>query len=253
MDPRTVPVRYSHLRRIDLSPLHYLHGLVPDDDSEQSAPMRAGKLVHALVLGGDYVVYDGRRAGGAWEEFAAAHEGRFIVTTAEYQRAVPVAESVQRDPVASQFLRGQHERMLDWRIGGRECQAHVDCIGPDNRYVTELKTASLAAPGWFARAALRMRYHAQLAWYQDAIAEVRGVRPANAYIVAVETKAPYAVTTMILTPRALDEGRKICRLWWERLAACEASDEWPGYAQSAVTLDVAEDVELVIDGEEVAA
>lgn len=56
-----------------------------------------------------------------------------------------------------------------------------------------------------------------------------------------------------LTPRALEEGEKLNRSWIERLDGCELADEWPGYTQSILDLDVPDDASdaLLIDGEEV--
>ena len=62
------------------------------------------------------------------------------------------------------------------------------------------------------------RNHAQLSFYRDAL-EHRG----PCYLIAVETVAPYAVTVMHLTERALLEGDKLNRMWLERLAQCEAA------------------------------
>ena len=96
-----------------------------------------------------------------------------------------------------------------------------------------------------------MGYHAQLAWYMDGVEAAGLPAPHDGYIVAVESKAPYAVVCYQLTPRAFDMGRRSYRLWLEQLAVCEQSNFWPGYVQSVTPLDVPEDETLWINGEEI--
>lgn len=252
----SAPVRYSRLRRFALSPAHYLSTLLREDDSD-SAGRRFGRLVHALVLGGEVIVYDGERRGKAWAEFKAAHpedERTTIVTAKERDTGRRVADAVLADRAAAPLLVGKHEHEIAWTNQGRACSSRLDVLGAD--FVTDLKTTACAEPMWFARNAIRMHYHAQLAFYQDAALSLGRIVD-RAYIVAVETKAPYPVVTWELTPRALDAGRRLCALWMGSLLVSECSGEWPGYAQSTLPLDVpdfdGEPTTLLIDGEEVAA
>ena len=71
-------------------------------------------------------------------------------------------------------------------------------------------------------------------------------------LLAVESTAPYVVTVFRVTERALEQGRRTYRLWFERLMACEEADEWPGYVQSVVPLDVPESDEVTFGEEEAA-
>lgn len=250
-DPRKVPVRWSNLKQMARSPAHYLHAI--QQPFEPTPAMRFGTLVHRMLLGGgDVVVYEGDRRGNAWKEFQAENDGMFIVTAKERDRGMRCADALNSHHEASMLLVGNLELELKWTNGGRHCKGTIDAAGFS--WVSELKTSQCSEPEWFRRHALGMAYHAQLAWYADALTTI-GRKIDVAHIAVVESSAPYVVTVLTLTPRALEEGRKLNRIWWERLMVCEASNAWPGYAQHAVPLDVAEQgVTLRLpDGEEIAA
>lgn len=233
------------------SPLHYLHSV--QSEFEETRPMRVGSCVHALVLGGEYHVYEGERRGNAWKEFKVAHDdGKTIVTTSEFDDATAIANAVLSDPVAAVVMAAPRETEieLDWTWLGRACAGRLDLVRPD--LLADLKVSSTSELDRFQAQAIRMAYHAQLAWYLRALG-----RPLTSavYVIVVEDHAPYPVTVRRLTDRALEAGEKLCRLWMEQLLCCEQAGAWPGYAQSVVPLDLpewADEQTLIIDGEEVA-
>jgi hypothetical protein len=216
VDPRDVPVRFSHLKAFAKSAAHYRAAV--QAGRPDSPTFRNGRLVHALILGGmdAFAVYEGERRGNAWKDFAAA----------------------------------QHEVPVNWTNLGRACSSRIDVIG--RRWVTELKTSVDSSPWRFPHLAVRLGYHAQLSWYQHA-ARFMGRQDVDAaHIVAVEPVPPYAVTKFNLTPSALLEGEKMWRGWMERLLVCEAANVWPAYSEASVDLDVPGegDDALTVDGEE---
>lgn len=256
-DPRSYAVHHSNLKRMGLSPSHYLASLTAP--REQTRGMRVGTLVHAIVLGGKYTRYvGGDRRGKAWDEFAKAHAGEFIVTDSEWADAAPCAEAVLKSRVAAPWLKGRHEVPLEWTVGGRKCATRgIDILG--EAHIGELKTTHVAAPSRFIWEAARMAYHAQLAWYLDGhmadlvsrpeVFERRLPSPSQLMIVAVETAPPYPVVVFRLKPSAIEEGAKMNALWMSRLAVCEESNEWPSYAQDVVDWDIDERVELEFDAD----
>ena len=233
------PIRYSHLRAIARSPMHYRAAV--EAPREQTPAMRMGTIVHGLVLGGGTtVVYDGERRGKAWADFAAAHEGREIVTAAEVARAVPIVDAVMDDPVAGPLLRAdgaRREETMAWSMDGLPCQGTPDSWDPAMGILLDLKTCSDASPRKFSAHAWSYGYHAQLAWYAHALT-LAGHTVRECLLVAVETSAPHGVTVHRLSPRALEEGTRAWRAWWEQLRICITADQWPGYAESICTLDV---------------
>lgn len=240
--PPTV-LRWSELNKASKSGAHFRAAYT--DPKEATAPMRLGSITHVLTLGGaGLLVWNGeRRAGKEWEAFRAdAQPGALIVSKKEYDQARRVADAVVASPLARPLLEGVHEHELAWTGPlNRKCAGRVD-IATGKRLV-ELKTTTRAEPGWFARHAIAMNYHAQLAWYQDG-ARANGIPAEEAWIIAVETAAPFAVTVLELTERAIEQGRKACHLWVEKVVGWEQAGEWPGYAQSPVPLDVVDRVEL---------
>jgi exodeoxyribonuclease VIII len=248
---RTFPpavLRFSELKEIRKSPAHFraAYETVRDED----VSLRIGQLTHTLILGGDaFAVYEGERRGNAWKDFQAKHPNTFIVTEKEFARANRVALAARKDPVARPLLEGLKEQELTWEAFGRKCAGRVDIIG--SNFIADVKTTRYAEPGFFSREALRRAYHAQLAWYSQG-AQANGHAVNNMYLLGVETGAPYAVTVLRVTMRAEEEGRKLLRLWVERVATSEASNEWPGYVQAPVDLDIMEEAGLIFDDIEAA-
>lgn len=248
------PLHWTTLKHIARSPAHLVAAI---ENPKDTPPMRLGRLVHTIVLGGPpSAVWDGTRRGKEWEAFKAANEGREIVTRDEVERATKIANAVQRSPVAAPVLNGVTEYAVEWEALGRKCATRgIDIHNHGENFLADLKTTTNAEPDKFRRACLGMGYHAQLAWYMDAAAAI-GKPVTRAYIIGVETAPPFAVTVLHVTARTLELGRQLNRLWLERFISCEAANEWPGYVQSIVDLDVGgDDVGIIIDGddEEVAA
>lgn len=234
-------LHFSDLKKFGLSPAHYLASVRAPDES--TLAMRIGTIVHRTVLGGPLLVYPGERRGKAWETFRDSHDDE-IVTQAEVDRALPIAEAVLANPVAAPYLKGRHEVPLKWEMLGIPCSTRgVDVIG-DGGFIVDLKTSKTTEPGRFGRLSLWAHYHAQLAFYLEACA-ANGIVAREAFIVGVESTPPYAVTVMRVTPRALEQGRACIRLWLEQLASCRAAGAWPAYVQSVVDLDVDNEVQLV--------
>lgn len=236
-----LPIRFSTLKKIALSPAHYRAAMLAPPGSVDSPAMRLGRLVHAMVLGGELpAVWDGDRRGKAWADFQAANVAREIVTRSEYERADAIAAAVGADPVARSFLPddGTYETRIDWTYAGRAFRSTPDVLTPSG-VIVDLKTTNDAHPRRFQSQAWRMHYHAQLACYREAVRST-GRTVTGAVLIAVETSEPYAVSVHRLTERALEEGDRAWRSWVERLLVCELGDDWPGYAEAAVDFDLPE-------------
>jgi hypothetical protein len=243
-------VRYSHLKYMSLSPAHYL---AATKDTRDTPRMRLGRLVDAYLFNGKLpVVWEAERRGNKWKEFVAAHEDREVVTAAEYDKALHMVDAIVNHSDAMRLLRGRRLQEIQWQFLGRDCQSHPDVLGgppASNRveFITDLKSSATAQPSRFVPLALRMLYHAQLAFYHAAVGAAGFGVPGDHYGVVVEQQEPYAVTCFRYTERAIEVGSKLCRLWMERLLVCEESGEWPAYSQGVLDLDVSEEYELNFD------
>lgn len=226
------------------SPAHYREAT-----QDETTAMERGSAVHSLLLGGRSVIqYPGKvRRGKEWEAFEKANKGCQILTATEFGKVMGMADAVRRHRAAMTVLEGEREKEIDWSYLGRACQSHVDVVGAG--FITELKTTVSSDPPRFTMQALRMGYHAQLAFYRQAVISSGSGHPQHAYVVAIESSAPFAVTVMRMTDRALDMGSRLARLWFERLLTCEASDYWPAYTEHVVDLDVPEDLELTFEAD----
>jgi PDDEXK-like domain of unknown function (DUF3799) len=161
-----------------------------------------------------------------------------------------MAEAVRNHEWALEvFTNCDYERTLLGKKGERAFRITPDAVAA--KHFADLKSTENADPEAFSWACRKYSYHAQMAWYMDGLNLIRkDLEIARAFIIAVESKPPFPVTVMKLTDHALDLGRRQYSLWLERFLACEQSGQWPGYVQSVVDLDVAEDeTELVFEGD----
>lgn len=241
-------VRFSHLRAYGRSAMH--GRLARTTEMEPTAAMQLGSAVHALVLNTHTVIaYPGAtRRGKEWEAFKAAQNPKSIILTAsEYEKAAAMHEAVKDSAVAQPYLQGEVEETIEFPWSYLKCRATPDVRA--TKWVTELKTASTSDPARFQWHALRMHYHAQMMMQLMACDWKGHDAVEDAYVVCVESSAPYPVTVFKFTVRALDAGFKLLTLWAERLKNCELSNEFPAYSQAVVELDVPDEAELEFGAE----
>lgn len=242
IDPRSIPVRFSRLKQFARSPAHYFHACQERDTDTLSK--RLGTFAHALVLGQPVAPWTKRTAAGKsagrtgkdWDAHKAANPGAVYPNPREHAEAAGMADAIRRHPIAWPMIAGSSlELELDWNFLGRACQSHLDVYRPG--LLADLKTADDGDPGRFPWTARRYHYVAQLACYTEAVESLGHATP-EPYIILVESSAPWPVTVLRVTERAMAAGRRQVRLWMEQLLVCEAAGEWPGYSQTIEPLDL---------------
>jgi exodeoxyribonuclease VIII len=224
-------VNFSTLKFMRRSPAHYKWAI--DHRFDGTPRMDVGSGAHTCVLEPDrfpleYAVFPGpRRAGKAWDEFAAAHEGHTILKASEYDMCLGMRDAVRSHPVAGPLLEaGQPEVCLFWtdEQTGIECKARLDWL---TTVLVDLKTTSNVDRRIFSMTSARMGYHAQLAWYRTGL-RANGVDVDRVKIVAVEASAPHDVAVFDLSDDVLFAGEQECAELLAKVSAGRFSGQWPG-------------------------
>jgi len=235
----TAPERFSTLKYMAQSPAHYQHAR--RSPFVETLSMRLGSGGHAILFDQPYVVWQGKdRKAKGYTDFAKEHAGSLILTKSEEVKARAMAASIRSHPSASRLLLSGAvlEKRIDWEWQGRKFRSTPDAAGTS--HLVDLKCLRSADPDKIVWQSRSMFYNAQAAMYRRALAAFDGRTIKDCYLCVVENKPPYPVTVMRFTETALEAGDRSCAEWMERLAICEARNEWPGYvgAGEIVDLDV---------------
>lgn len=239
------PVHFTHLKHMARSPQHYYQSAHGDGWPDAHA-LRFGRGAHAILFDQPHAVFEGKvRRGAAWEQFKEENRDAVWLNPKEYSQAETLANAIQKHSDARQLMFSDGVRLegrIEWTQLGRACAGTPDVRS--STYIVDLKTTKSAHPDRFIRDATWRSYHAQLAWYLDGVRLSGLGKPTEAYVVAVESTPPHTVTVFRLTEQAIDQGRRLCRIWLERVIGCERDGYWPGYTQAIVPFDVEQPLEL---------
>ncbi len=242
VDPRTVPLRFHHLKAMGQSAAHCFNSF-QHDERKEGLPLRLGRGVHAMMFGQPVVKWEGKtRNGKVWDAFKADNAHAAILSASEHRTATGIVDALKNNEIAAGLLfapDSKLEQPILWEQFGRARRSTPDARGV--HHLIDLKTTRCAEPGRFTRDAMFRAYHAQLADYRAAMESENGIKPTDCYVIAVESCQPYSVTTLKLTERALDKGDRLLRLWFEQLRQCEEANAWPGYCESVTDFDVPDD------------
>lgn len=238
IDPRTVPARYSSIKQIARSPLHYWWAC--QNQHEETLSMRLGSGTHAILFDQPWVEWTGKvRNGKAWDAFEAGHAGQIILSRNEARQARAMSDAIRRSTTAMNLLFAPgtvREQRIDWTWQGRSLRSTPDCAG--RIHLVDLKCLRSADPNDVMWQSRKMGYHCQAALYRRALNSTGQHNIRECYLVVIENKPPHPVTVLRFTDTALEAGDRTSAGWLEQVLACEERNEYPGYAPGVVDLDL---------------
>lgn len=233
------------------SPYHYWFwsSLNPNrPERKAKAHFNVGSAVHDILLldgrfGAHYhVLPEGfdPRATRQWEEAIQARDfalsrGKAVLTKAQADQAMAMAEAVTRDEIALALLTaGQPEMTLAAKDPetGVWIRARPDILPTTMEIIPDLKTAADAALDVYERAATKWGYFQSAAHYLDVLDLLYGEQKRRFVLVTVEKDPPYAVVIDQLDDGDIDLARLKNRAALNRFAEALRTGKWPGYTSA---------------------
>jgi hypothetical protein len=239
----------SALKHYRHSPQMFQHRL---NHRYETDAMAFGTLAHLLTLephrNGEVAIWDRRTEAGAmsprrgkeWEGFKAANEGKMLVTADQFSEATALADAVYRSTLAQRYMvEGDPEVSLAWKWPIGDCKGRIDWLTRiGGEYViVGLKTARDCRPFQFGAACAKLGYHLQWAWYHDGFFEMTG-KNARMVEIVVESEAPHSVVVYNIPDDVIEQGRQEYQDLCAIHADCTERGEWPGPAESEVSLSL---------------
>lgn len=204
----------------------------------ETPSMARGTAVHAAILEPDAftALYalgpDCRRGTKEWNAAEQAAAGRTLMKPDDFGEVMAMRRSLWACEPAARLIRRctRREVSLLWRDveTGLRCKARVDLWSPELGVIADLKTATSAEPGAFARQSYTLGYHIQLAHYLAGL-RACGERAAAVGVVVVETSAPFVPCIFEPDEAWLQAGEDARRRALNAIAEAQNTGHWPGY------------------------
>ena len=196
------------------------------------------------------------RRGSAWDEFVAAHPGKTIVTDKMMLIAEQISERALANKQLQELLRAPGEAEVSWTwwridciecgwsqqvpylhqlpcncrscgalsVFARECKKRPDFETADVRIDLKLTRATSAHQA--RREGYKYGWGIKERWYSGGGKALGRDKPF--YFLVVQNVSPYDVALMPVTRDEMEESERDIKRAMARLAACEASGQWPG-------------------------
>ncbi len=168
--------------------------------------------------------------------------GLTIVKKVDYEIALAMLQAINAHPFArAAFMNGTPEQSLFWQDEEfdiwRRCR--LDWLPAAGGVIfTDYKSALSAHPDAVSKTMTNYGYAQQAAWYIDGV-KALGLAENPAFVFVFQEKTPpYLVTVAQPSDAAVGWGRILNRKAMAIFAECLVKDEWPGYAQDIITVDL---------------
>ena len=207
-----------------------------------------GTILHKLILGAGAAVQvieaENFRTKAAQElRDAAVAAGQVPVLRARYRELAQGAERLRAQCAAMGFpLTGQSEVAIEWSEGEDDpvlCRGRLDHVFLDRGIIYDIKKTRSANPNYLRRNFVELGYAGQYAAYTRALAKLTPEFEGRVDFVFLfmEIEPPYSVVPV----RPDGAFKEIGSLRWQRAVdtwrTCLRTNRWPGYCESAITLD----------------
>ena len=210
------------------------------DADEVTDAKKLGTALHSVLLEGkpvpviprDVLNADGHRKGKAWLEYRDEHAGETLLTESEAEPIKRMVQSVYEHPQARRLLEspGPIEHSIFWTDGvtGLPLKMRLDKLAEfgDERVLVDVKTAAEVDARSFAKAATRLKYYRQVAWYYEGIYAETGYMPDGFCFIAVKNSPPYNCEVYELAESAIELGRQQNRAALDDLKRRLDSGDW---------------------------
>lgn len=255
------PSLVKHARTSLLQVWHALHSPPAPPTPQQVL----GAAEHCAVLEPDefprrYVLWQGRRAGKAYEQFELANAGMTILRDEEYDKCCAMRRAVVGHMVAAPIVTdpdAKRECSLCWDDPntGLRCKGRVDLLSD---CIADLKTIRECSDFRMTRECCDYHYHMSMAAYRSGV-EVLSGKQLPIRLVFVSSSAPHDVAVRSLEDDSLACGHE---RWCKCLAKIRRAidlNHWPGVCEDRVwplilpqwELDAEGDMHLSLGGEDI--
>lgn len=234
-------LRASVIKELLKSPAHAR--VLMTAPPEPTPAMVLGTAVHTAILEPDqfekYIVsprFDKRTKDGkaAAADFEASNPGRILIDEDKYEILKGCLNSVYTHRAAKAETTGRCEMTVIWDEADLKCKARPDIMREG--ILVDVKTTQDASPAGFSRQVANLKYHVQAYHYLRGVTQATGILHDCFRIVAVETKAPYAVAVYELDFGTMEKAEALWRHATDMYRQCAHLNEWPGYSQEVQPL-----------------
>ncbi len=205
---------------------HKRYAVLPADAPKKptSSQRNAAKPSEATVL-----------AIAWWDQWLLSNDGKEVVNEEWIDTAHAIASRLRADPAIGPLLASLPTKQKPhfWTDAeGRECRYKPDLEVPGQKILLDLKKTVSAHPLMFRNQAWKLGYDVQLAHYSLGYADRHGFAPEQTGFIAYEWKKPYNYSLVWADEEFMDEGFRRRDEAFDRIAECEARNEWPSYGEA---------------------